>query len=246
MAKQLALIKNPDPLIVVEGQEKNSFWEILGGKEEYFSEKLAREEEIIGEPRLFHVSNASGNIKVDEIVEFTQQDLLDEDIMLLDTTHSIFVWVGHLSNRTERTQAITIAKEYLETCPIQRDPDTPIIIIKQGREPIDFIGYFGFWDETLWADLEELYGEAAVEIAEDEPVTINGNHVEESNYAPGFLSYAVLSGPECPGPDTIDPSRKEDYLSDSEFIKVFDMNRDELESLPNWKKQNLKKKANLF
>ena len=246
MAKQLALIKNPDPLIVVEGQEKNSFWEMLGGKENYFSEKVAREEEINGEPRLFHVSNASGNIRVDEIVEFTQQDLLDEDIMLLDSTHSIFVWVGYLSNRTERTQAITIAKEYLETCPIQRDPDTPIIIIKQGREPIDFIGYFGFWDETLWADLEELYGEAAEEIAEDEPVIINGNHIEESVHAPGFLSYAVLSSSECPGPDSVDPARKEDYLSDAEFIKVFDMNRDDFESLPNWKKQNLKKKVNLF
>lgn len=219
---------------------------MLGGKETYYSEKVTRPDELSGEPRLFHVSNATGNIKVEEIVEFSQQDLLDEDIMILDSLHSIFLWVGYLSNRTERTQAISIAKEYLETCPTQRDPDTPILIVKQGREPIDFTGYFGFWDEQLWANLEELYGEMAEEIAESGPVIVNGNNVTENTYAPGFIPYSVLSSPECPGPDFVDPSRKEDYLTDQEFFQVLAVEREEFETMPNWKKQGLKKKVFLF
>ena len=249
MAKQLAFTKNNDPLIVVEGQEKANFWEMLGGKEAYFSEKITRPDEVVGEPRLFHVSNATGNIKVDEVVQFSQQDLLDEDIMLLDANHSIFLWQGFLSNRTERTQAISIAKDYLFTCPRERDPDTPIIIIKQGREPIDFVGYFGFWDESLWANLEELYGDMADEIAEEEPTIVNGegmNGFADDAYItdPGCVPYVILSSPDCP--ETVDPAVKEEYLSDEEFGQLFGMGREEFQGLANWKKQGLKKKVNLF
>lgn len=47
-------------------------------------------------------------------------------------------------------------------------------------------------------------------------------------------------------PSEVDPVCKEVYLHDSEFERVFKMERSAYESLPVWKRQDLKKKAGLF
>lgn len=46
--------------------------------------------------------------------------------------------------------------------------------------------------------------------------------------------------------DGIDPTRREDYLSDEAFATVFGMERDSFKALPAWKKQQKKKELNLF
>ncbi|GLC37864.1 hypothetical protein PLESTB_001484200 [Pleodorina starrii] len=46
--------------------------------------------------------------------------------------------------------------------------------------------------------------------------------------------------------DGIDATRKEDYLSDTDFQTVFGMDRDAFKKLPSWKQAQAKKKANLF
>jgi len=40
----------------------------------------------------------------------------------------------------------------LESDPSGRDSDAPVIIVKQGNEPPLFTGFFGAWDEDLFAD----------------------------------------------------------------------------------------------
>mmetsp|Transcript_16434 Transcript_16434/g.29675 ORF Transcript_16434/g.29675 Transcript_16434/m.29675 type:complete len:355 (-) Transcript_16434:250-1314(-) len=44
----------------------------------------------------------------------------------------------------------------------------------------------------------------------------------------------------------VDPTRREDYLSESEFEEVFGMKREAYEKLPAWRKQQAKKKVGLF
>ena len=44
----------------------------------------------------------------------------------------------------------------------------------------------------------------------------------------------------------MDPHLKEEYLADEDFVKAFGANRETFEKFPAWKKQQLKKKANLF
>lgn len=46
--------------------------------------------------------------------------------------------------------------------------------------------------------------------------------------------------------DGIDATRREDYLSNADFSTVFGMDRDAFRNLPAWKRQQAKKKANLF
>ena len=60
-------------------------------------------------PRLFLCSNASGKFEVEEIFNFTQQDMEDDDIMLLDTHDTICLWVGKDANVLEKKESYQTA-----------------------------------------------------------------------------------------------------------------------------------------
>lgn len=51
----------------------------------------------------------------------------------------------------ERRESVTTCQEYLRTHPGSRDPETPIMIVKQGFEPPTFTGWFTAWDPTKWS-----------------------------------------------------------------------------------------------
>jgi hypothetical protein len=48
-------------------------------------------------------------------MNFTQNDLVPEDVMMLDTYDSIFIWIGKDSNKDERDKAVQMVMEYLRT-----------------------------------------------------------------------------------------------------------------------------------
>jgi uncharacterized protein involved in tolerance to divalent cations len=48
-------------------------------------------------------------------MNFTQTDLVSEDVMMLDAHDSIFLWIGKDSNKNERDMAVKMAMEYLKT-----------------------------------------------------------------------------------------------------------------------------------
>ena len=55
--------------------------------------------------QLFQVSNASGALRVDEVFDFTQDDLIFDDVMLLDVYSVVYVWVGDQANELEKREA---------------------------------------------------------------------------------------------------------------------------------------------
>lgn len=65
-----------------------------------------------------------------------------------------------------------------------------------------------------------------------------------SHSATNVYPYDLLTKP--PFPADVDINRKEDYLGEADFKKVFGMNKPEFEKLPKWKKTEMKKKAKLF
>lgn len=73
----------------------------------------------------------------------------------------IFLWVGNLANQYETKEAWNSEQEYLRTHPARRDPDTPIIFVKEGHEPPTFTGWFNAWDPHKWSvsesDLSERH-----------------------------------------------------------------------------------------
>ncbi|XP_038654497.1 advillin [Scyliorhinus canicula] len=152
MAKSVAnSLTKHEKQTVLEAQEPADFWAALGGRAPYSSDKRFQEEENDYDPRLFECSNQTGRFIMTEIFAFTQEDLDEDDVMLLDTWEEVFLWLGQSANAYERKQAEMLAKEYLQTHPAGRDLDTPIITVKQGSEPLTFTGWFNAWDSHKWS-----------------------------------------------------------------------------------------------
>ncbi|XP_053323586.1 villin-like protein [Spea bombifrons] len=152
MAKTVAnIISKQDKQTVLEGQEPAEFWVALGGKAPYASDKRFQEAVVQYKPRLFECSNQTGRFIMTEVVDFTQSDLDEDDVMLLDTWEELFLWVGKSANEYEKNESITSAKEYLKSHPAGRDLATPIITVKQGYEPPTFTGWFDAWDSHKWS-----------------------------------------------------------------------------------------------
>uniref|UniRef100_A0A8C4HFB5 Villin-like n=1 Tax=Dicentrarchus labrax TaxID=13489 RepID=A0A8C4HFB5_DICLA len=302
------VLSKQDKQVVMEGQEPAEFWVALGGKAPYASDKRLQREEPPHSPRLFECSNQTGQFRMTEVDDFAQIDLDEEDVMLLDTWEEIFLWVGNSANQYETKEAWNCAQEYLRTHPAGRDPDTPIIFVKQGYEPPTFTGWFSAWDPHKWSVslLQPLFVDLNNSNLNKSPVGISGggyrapggpmssppvyrvhgdlsprpstptspstqraqtsvsmNLSPSSNFSPSSLAGGTVS-PSAGGsgmyldpellinkspselPQGVDPSQREDYLSDVDFENLLGTGRSDFRRLPKWRQSDLKKKAGLF
>ncbi|XP_045079206.1 advillin-like, partial [Coregonus clupeaformis] len=137
--------------IMAEGQEHIEFWDLLGGKAPYANTERQQQAALDHQPCLFECSNKTGRFIVIEVTQFTQDDLSEDDVNLLDTWDQVVLWVGNEANEVEKKEAVVTSQEYLRTHPGSRDPDTPILLIKQRYEPPTFTGWFTAWDPSKWS-----------------------------------------------------------------------------------------------
>ncbi|XP_051958019.1 advillin isoform X1 [Xyrauchen texanus] len=233
--------------VMAEGQEPNEFWELLGGKGPYASDRRLQQVTLDHQPRLFECSNKTGQFIATEVTQFTQDDLREDDVMLLDTWDQVFLWIGNDANEVERSESVMTCQEYLRTHPGSRDPDTPIMLVRQGFEPPTFSGWFTAWDSTKWSggktyeQLKEELGEVTLPTkVESGSGGIESQTVSE--YPPEMLLYKQTG--ELP--EKVDPANREKYLSDEAFEAILGMSKEEFNSLPPWKKTNIKKATGLF
>ncbi|KDP35406.1 hypothetical protein JCGZ_10390 [Jatropha curcas] len=148
MERQLDLIKpNVQSKTQKEGSESEQFWNLLGGKSEYPSQKIVREAE--SDPHLFSCIFSKGNLKVSEIYNFTQDDLMTEDIFILDCHSEIFVWVGQQVDSKSKMLAFSIGEKFLENDFMleKLSREAPIFIVMEGNEPPFFTRFFA-WDSA--------------------------------------------------------------------------------------------------
>ncbi|XP_065574838.1 advillin-like [Artemia franciscana] len=243
MAKVVADRAKIDPISVYEGQEKDDFWEAIGGKGEYASNKILADESPDFDPRLFQCSNASGKFKAEEIIEFNQNDLVPDDVMVLDACTTIYVWIGAESNKTERERAMQMAQEYLKTDPSGRK-DIPIVQIRQGQEPPTFTGFFGAWDDKMWEGQSGFEGVKQA-MAQSDPSGVI--MTSKSGYEGSVYPIEVLKEKDPEKlPYGVDATKKETYLTIEDFKEAFKMTKEEFAKLPTWKQQDLKKSAGIF
>ncbi|XP_069559559.1 LOW QUALITY PROTEIN: villin-1 [Brachyistius frenatus] len=257
MARAISdVLSRQDKLVVMEGQEPSEFWIALGGKAPYASDKRLEREVPRHSPRLFECSNQTGRFRMTEVDDFAQCDLDEEDVMLLDTWEELFLWVGNSANQHETKEAWNSAQEYLMTHPAGRDPDTPVAFVKQGREPATFTGWFNAWDPHKWSG-GNSYEEMKKKLSDPASlsqitVDLNNTYLKKSpaGVAEGSETYLdpelIINKSPSDLPQGVDPSQREDYLSDLDFESVLGSTRADFLRLPKWRQNDLKKKAGLF
>ncbi|KRZ91670.1 Gelsolin, cytoplasmic, partial [Trichinella sp. T8] len=230
-------------LNVMEGFEPQNFWDAIGGKAAYASSKALRVRENPNLPaRLFHCSETNGIFDVEEIVSFTQEDLYEDDVMVLDVGDEIFVWIGKEASEIEKRKACENALNLVDCDASSRTRDTvTIIVVQQGSEPLDFIGHFPNWDPDEW---KQSITDADVECVlkwENDRARLASVYEEKSKTYPVEL----LRNAETLPPN-VDRGRREEYLSAEDFQKLFKMTKGMFDRLPLWTKMSLKKKVGLL
>lgn len=116
---------------------------MLGGQAEYG--KVKELDFAMKDPRLFHCSTLMGDFKIQEIPNFSQEDLIDDDVMILDVYIQVFVWIGSNARKEEKDLALKAAIDFNSKAIDGRDPDTPIVSVTSGSESIIFTRYFPGW-----------------------------------------------------------------------------------------------------
>lgn len=137
---------------VEETKEPEAFWQALGGKADYACTPVG--DPVAQDPRLFRCTNCGGRMGVEEIVDFTQSDLEDGDVYVLDVGTSIFVWIGSGANEEEKTFAKGVSQRFLQEYH-HGDADIPCLEIVPRHEPLFFTQHFLGWDADLF-DAQEF------------------------------------------------------------------------------------------
>ncbi|XP_075109954.1 villin-2 [Nicotiana tabacum] len=127
-----------------EGTESSTFWFALGGKQSYTSKKVASE--VARDPHLIAYSINEG-ASIEEIYNFSQDDLSTEDVLLLDTHAEVFVWVGQSSDPKEKQSSFEVGQKYIEIAASLEglSPNVPLYKVTEGNEPCFFTTFFS-WD----------------------------------------------------------------------------------------------------
>ncbi|XP_075990062.1 gelsolin, cytoplasmic-like [Anticarsia gemmatalis] len=146
--------------VVAQGEEPEEFWEALGGQPEEKEDPSGWRQQVnrrVTTPRTLTSVTVSVTKKIrfeDLDTEYTQQDLSDDGVYILDTGEELYLWQG--KNMPERVKVARndIVKEYIEDDGLERTVDSALVVlVKQGEEPSVFKKLFPEWDSDMWENL---------------------------------------------------------------------------------------------
>ncbi|KAJ8509794.1 hypothetical protein OPV22_000228 [Ensete ventricosum] len=180
-----------------EGTESSAFWFALGGKQSYTSKKVTQD--IVSDPHLYTISYVKGNLEFTEVFNFSQDDLLTEDMLILDTHSEVFVWVGQYVDSKEKQKAFHIGQKYIDLAVSLEglSSDVPIYVVIEGYEPCFFTTYFS-WNSakaiaqgnSFQKKLSLLFGAVMHASESNKPNNVNHNGPTQRASALAALSSA--------------------------------------------------------
>ncbi|XP_053622760.1 gelsolin, cytoplasmic-like [Plodia interpunctella] len=156
---QLVVSDGKVVVVVEQGSEPDGFWDALGGapdeKEDPSGWKLTLNRRVTAPRTLTAVTvTVTGKIKFEELpLEYTQEDLSDDGIYIMDTGEELYLWQG--ANTPGRARAVRsqIIKEYIEDDGLERTVESALVVsLRQGSEPRVFRKLFPTWDRDMWTN----------------------------------------------------------------------------------------------
>ncbi|RCN26638.1 gelsolin repeat protein [Ancylostoma caninum] len=128
--------------VIKEGEEPEEFWEFMGGKKKYETDSS-----FFRYTRLFRCTNEKGYFAVSEkTVDFCQDDLDDDDIMVLDNGDIVFLWLGARASEVEVKLAYKAATVYVAHLRMrQTDRPRTLKLAIKGKESRRFKKCFHAW-----------------------------------------------------------------------------------------------------
>lgn len=127
--------------IIREGKETDEFWSALNGKKEYEIDAS-----FMSHIRLFRCSNDKGYFNVTEkCIDFCQDDLSDDDIMILDNGTQVFLWIGPKSSEVEVKLAYKSAQVYVQNLRLKDPNPRQLMLTFKGKESKKFTKCFHAW-----------------------------------------------------------------------------------------------------
>ncbi|XP_019871935.2 actin depolymerising venom protein gelsolin 1 [Aethina tumida] len=140
---------------LVEGAETTPFtqyfktWRAFGERSDRLVRSASNDVDADWEPRLFHaeIRTKGGKFRIEEVHNFEQKDLNEDDVMVLDNGLELFVWIGNGASPEEKEQSETLVEKYLKE--LGRD-GVKAVTVAQGDEPESFKQVFPSWDAKLW------------------------------------------------------------------------------------------------
>ncbi|XP_028032005.1 gelsolin, cytoplasmic-like [Bombyx mandarina] len=154
------VVKDKDVTVVEQGDEPEEFWEALGGipeeKEEPSAWRMVVNRRVTATRTLTAVSvGVAGRVKFEDLdTEFSQQDLSEDGVYILDTGEELYFWQG--ADVTERVKSSKqeVIKKYIEDDGLDRTVDSAVVVtVRQGAEPRVFKKLFPDWDDGMWSKL---------------------------------------------------------------------------------------------
>ncbi|XP_063458326.1 villin-like protein isoform X6 [Pan paniscus] len=229
----VTVISRKNEETVLEGQEPPHFWEALGGRAPYPSNKRLPEEVPSFQPRLFECSSHMGCLVLAEVVFFSQEDLDKYDIMLLDTWQE-----SHPSHKEvvdgSPAAASTISEITAEVnnFRLSRWPGNG----RAGAMALQALKGSQDSSENDLVRSPKSGGSRTSSSVSSTSATINGGLRREQ-----LMHQAVEDLPEG-----VDPARREFYLSDSDFQDIFGKSKEEFYSMATWRQRQEKKQLGFF
>lgn len=126
---------------LMEGDEEADFWKALGGPGRYC--KKDRRSHWV--PRLFEGYAQDGQLRMREIVNFSQSDLSEQQSYLLDAYDKLYVWVGRLCSETMKQSSILVGNTYIRLAATVREMYVGLEMFASGAEPLEFQYMFHTW-----------------------------------------------------------------------------------------------------